>query len=310
MIGTRVRPSLSWPTVLVLASMLLRVPAFAQICVGDCPPPDGQVAVNELVLGVNIALGASSIGACPSYDVNGDGTVSVAELVMAVKDAEEGCPGAPTPPASIPAGATPTPTATWTLAPGPVISFFGVTLADNSLQTPTATDPSGIPIYARPFGISFQLVVEARGRFRSEDVGHLGSTFAAGGTPDLQIQSTRNLGNGSAAVCDVTPPNFGGVPGIDPPQLGDPNAIADQLNDFGCRFVNGEGGRSGRACGEACVRFADGEYHCVDPDADVEFCAPMDNAMRFPSGDTLLTVRARDASNQLGPPAQIIIRIP
>ena len=231
--------------------------------------------------------------------------------MTAVNDAQEGCPGAPTPtpPGSV-TTATPTPTATWTLAPGPVISFFGVTSADNSLQTPTATDPSGIPIYAWPFGISFQLVVEARGRFRSEDVGHLGSTFAAGGTPDLQIQSTRNLGNGSAAVCDVTAPNFGGVPGIDPPQLEDPGAIADALNDFGCRFVNGDGGRSGRACSEACVRFADGEYHCVDSDADVEFCAPIDQALRFPSGDTLLSVRARDALNQLGPAAQIIIRIP
>src|SRR5215831_10377435 len=180
-LATRVHRTPLWPTVVALAGILLRVHALAQSCVGDCPPPDGQVAVNELVLGVTIALGSSPITACPSYDVNGDGVLGVDELVSAVNDAQQGCPGAPTPtPPQGPGAATPT--ATWTLAPGPVITFFGVTSADNSLQAPSGTDPSGIPIFERPFGFSSQLVLEASGRFRSEDnMGHLGTTFMGTG---------------------------------------------------------------------------------------------------------------------------------
>src|SRR5262249_18412912 len=66
-------------------------------CIGDCPPPDGQVAVNELILGVNIALGSAALTACPDYDANASGGVGVEELIAAVNDALQGCPGAATP---------------------------------------------------------------------------------------------------------------------------------------------------------------------------------------------------------------------
>jgi hypothetical protein len=60
-------------------------------CVGDCAG-DGTVAVNELVLGVNMALGRLSLQQCPIFDGNRDEQVSVNELVAAVANALAGCP--------------------------------------------------------------------------------------------------------------------------------------------------------------------------------------------------------------------------
>lgn len=60
-------------------------------CPGDC---DGNqiVTVEELIRGVNIALGTRPATDCPDFDANGDGDVSIAELVGAVNAALGGCP--------------------------------------------------------------------------------------------------------------------------------------------------------------------------------------------------------------------------
>jgi hypothetical protein len=63
--------------------------SFRSRCVGDCSQ-DGRVTIDELVRGVNLALGAA-IGACPAFDSNGDGLVTVEELVRAVNSALNGC---------------------------------------------------------------------------------------------------------------------------------------------------------------------------------------------------------------------------
>ncbi|MDX2171150.1 MAG: hypothetical protein SF182_29040 [Deltaproteobacteria bacterium] len=60
-------------------------------CVGDCNG-DGQVAINELITGVNIALGSSPVSACPSFDVNKDGQVAINELITGVNNALGTCP--------------------------------------------------------------------------------------------------------------------------------------------------------------------------------------------------------------------------
>ncbi|MBX3025537.1 hypothetical protein KF840_11590 [bacterium] len=60
-------------------------------CPGDCNG-DKQVAINELIIGVNIALGAQPVSACPSFDTNGDGSVAINELIGAVNAALSGCP--------------------------------------------------------------------------------------------------------------------------------------------------------------------------------------------------------------------------
>ena len=70
--------------------LLVAAPASA-VCVGDCNG-DGMVAINELITGVNIALGSSAVTACPSFDTNSDGAVAINELIAAVNAALGGCP--------------------------------------------------------------------------------------------------------------------------------------------------------------------------------------------------------------------------
>jgi Ca2+-binding EF-hand superfamily protein len=60
-------------------------------CTGDCDG-DGAVSINELVLAVNISLGAPPLSACRAIDRNQSGTVTIDELVAAVNSAANGCP--------------------------------------------------------------------------------------------------------------------------------------------------------------------------------------------------------------------------
>jgi hypothetical protein len=62
-------------------------------CDGDCSG-DGTVTVNEIVVCVNMALGASD--ACHACDANGDGTVTINEIIAAVNAALNGCVTLPT----------------------------------------------------------------------------------------------------------------------------------------------------------------------------------------------------------------------
>lgn len=59
-------------------------------CAGDCDG-DGSVTVDELLKGVNIALGKLSVDHCDSLDSDHDGTVTVDEIVSAVANALNGC---------------------------------------------------------------------------------------------------------------------------------------------------------------------------------------------------------------------------
>jgi hypothetical protein len=62
-------------------------------CVGDCDL-GGQVTVDEIVTGVNIALGIASVQNCLAFDRDGSTTVTVDELVEAIQRALGGCQGA------------------------------------------------------------------------------------------------------------------------------------------------------------------------------------------------------------------------
>ena len=59
-------------------------------CIGDCDH-NGTVTVDELITGVDIAIGAAPLTACPTFDCNGTGLVTVNCLVAAVSDALNGC---------------------------------------------------------------------------------------------------------------------------------------------------------------------------------------------------------------------------
>jgi hypothetical protein len=174
-------------------------------------------------------------------------------------------------------------------------------------------DPVGtmgdIPVYEPAFGFAFSLVVEARAGASGARVGL--STFNEGSPPDLQIQVTRPLGDGSAEVCDDTPPLLGGVPATNPPSFVDTPQNADRLNDLGCRFIDGSGNRIGRQCGDntACVLGTDGTFGCVSARASVQFCGFIAQILSFQTGETLVTVRVRDVRGNLGPAKQLLVRL-
>ncbi len=68
-------------------------------CPGDCNG-DGVVSVAEIVSAVAAALGEGA--ACAAVDVNRDDIVSVAEIIAAVNAALNGCPAVATPTATLP----------------------------------------------------------------------------------------------------------------------------------------------------------------------------------------------------------------
>lgn len=59
-------------------------------CSGDCSG-DAVVTVDEVLRGVNIALGAMAASECTAADANGDAQVTVEEIVQAVSRALTGC---------------------------------------------------------------------------------------------------------------------------------------------------------------------------------------------------------------------------
>jgi hypothetical protein len=80
--------SIALAVVVVLRAAV--APAQTPLCPGDCDD-DRIVAVNELVGGVNILLGAGSTDDCPALDVDGDDQVAIDEMVGAVASSIDGC---------------------------------------------------------------------------------------------------------------------------------------------------------------------------------------------------------------------------
>jgi hypothetical protein len=52
------------------------------------------VTVDELIKGVNIALGVAAVEDCSAFDTSDDGSVTIDELIAAVNNALTGCPAA------------------------------------------------------------------------------------------------------------------------------------------------------------------------------------------------------------------------
>ncbi len=69
-----------------------RIPPTPGPCIGDCDG-DGVISISELVKGVNIALERAAKDTCPSFDDNDNGNVSISEVVKAVNGALIGCVG-------------------------------------------------------------------------------------------------------------------------------------------------------------------------------------------------------------------------
>jgi hypothetical protein len=65
--------------------------SLAAACVGDCNG-DGEVTVNELLVLVNITLDTAALTACPVGDQNSDGAITVNEIIGGVNNALGACP--------------------------------------------------------------------------------------------------------------------------------------------------------------------------------------------------------------------------
>lgn len=134
--------------------------------------------------------------------------------------------------------------------------------------------------------------------------------------PDLLIEASQPLGDGSLAVCDDAAPAFGGVPAVNPPDFSTTQAVVDAINDFACRFKDGGGSPGGRVAKDACTLFPDGFYHFLFPPdgtvahpSTIQFCGQIGAPLAFPTGDTLITARIRDLAGNVSSPARLIIRV-
>lgn len=72
-----------------LTAFLLGAQA-APACTGDCNS-DGRVGVDEIVVGVGIALGETAWARCVRMDADRDGSVDVDDLLRGVQRALDGC---------------------------------------------------------------------------------------------------------------------------------------------------------------------------------------------------------------------------
>ena len=97
------------------------------------------------------------------------------------------------------------------------------------------TMPDGTPIYHRPLGTGFVIVVEGKPGTSKLAVGTNAYNSDPGDPailPDLQIQVDRDLGDGSPSICDNMPPTIGGVPAVNPPRFDTNQTIANTINDL------------------------------------------------------------------------------
>ncbi|MBI3784617.1 MAG: hypothetical protein HY270_14580 [Deltaproteobacteria bacterium] len=104
-------------TATLTLSLLFTPAPSAAVCTGDCNPTDGEVAIDELITMVNIALGNTPVAACLAGDANGDGDVTIDEIIQAVGFALNACPSVSTATATASATVSPTPKPTSTLTP-------------------------------------------------------------------------------------------------------------------------------------------------------------------------------------------------
>ena len=98
--------------IVTVLAVLLQLPLPVRACPGDCDG-DGTVAINELVLAVQVALGSAGVERCTAADLDGDGAIAIQELIAGVNGALGACV-APTP----------------TLTPGPLRCGDGTADAD------------------------------------------------------------------------------------------------------------------------------------------------------------------------------------
>jgi cysteine-rich repeat protein len=108
-------------------------------CVGDCNG-DGTVSINELVVGVNIALGIQPPSGCVALQ-DASGQVNISQLIKSVNNALGSCPIVATPTVTT-ASSTPTPTGATSPSKTPTI-ITGPSETPTPTSTPEDTNTPG-----------------------------------------------------------------------------------------------------------------------------------------------------------------------
>src|SRR5262245_12577398 len=89
------RPRCAWATAgALLCVVTLAAPAWGQACTGDCDG-DGEVSIAELITGVNISLGNAELDTCDVFDADENGQADIYELIAAVGNSLNGCTAGP-----------------------------------------------------------------------------------------------------------------------------------------------------------------------------------------------------------------------
>lgn len=171
------------------AAMLavLTVGSAGAQCAGDC---DGSstVTINELITGVNIALGSAQLSACPSFDRDGSGMVEINELILAVNNALGTCPAVNTPTHTPTVGETPTPTQTGGDTP--------TATPTGGSPTATATEPGPTVTPTMPAGACGDGQVDLEGGETCDD----GNTMDGDDCPaDCRVELCQASGEKQAA---------------------------------------------------------------------------------------------------------------
>lgn len=190
---------------------------------------------------------------------------------------------------------------------GPIVTYFGAARADGTTVEPKSVDRKGIPTYASAVGSGFILVVEAKPGASGLQPARRVFAYVPGdprSRPDLEIEATRDLGDGSVQVCDRSRPKIGGIPGINPPSFAETQRVSDAINDLACRF------ETFVESDASCTQAKNGEYSFVNNESTTQFCMIVARAWAFPAGDTLLSVRVRDSEGNPGPVKHMRIRRP
>ncbi len=187
--------------VLVIMLSVTAVRVRAQSCIGDCDG-DGTVQINELVLGVGIALGTSELSACSNLD-NGDGIVSVDRLVAAVNNALCSCSpctssGTPTPTATGPTPTTTAMTPTATPTGGEMVTMWTVDDYDVVSSDCNNLFEDGVLRALQQVGSDFT-IRESGMDVEIED--DSGNTYTGTVDPDGTVHVQRSTSD-SVATCD------------------------------------------------------------------------------------------------------------
>jgi len=239
---------------------------------------------------------------------------------------------------SPPPAGTPTPTRTPTIAgtptrtptpgPGPRVAIAALVPGNGCFAcgigncicggSPTPTpgyDAQGRRVFPWVDGVGFWLVIEAvAGTNGAPPSGSLPAPCTGGGRPSLEIESNRPLGDGQPPFCPPppTPPQVTGVPGFPVPDFGSSPAVLEALQAFGSRFT------FELAADDACTLDGNGNPNFLSvpvPPTPVnpttrQYCYLVSPSLRFPGGDTVLTMQVADGGGVVGPTAQIVVRLP